>query len=207
MSTPEPHEHIDVCEDDGEIGKMDIDDSKDTHLFTKVDQPYQVVQHRGKRKERTRTAPKTLEDFATPSFFDVLQRNNGGFRVVQRREKQDIVTFVPTFQRQFLSEEDRKECITTYQQVGNALCFDVETMSIERLHEILETFIQQLHHEEVEDIDRTVSDAAADTLNDLTGYISKGQGDKVWTQLQMKHLSANIVLHTMATEDPTTLSR
>ncbi|ETV94724.1 hypothetical protein H310_11691 [Aphanomyces invadans] len=174
MSTPEPHEHIDVYEDDGEIGEMDIDDSKDTHLFMEVDQPYQVVQRRGKRKERTRTALKNLEDFATPNFFDVLRRNNGGFRVVQWREKQDIVTIVPTFQRQFLSEEDRKECIATYPQVGNALFFDVETMSIERLHEILETSIQQLHHEELEDIDRTFSDAAADTHNDLTGYISKG---------------------------------
>ncbi|RHY18835.1 hypothetical protein DYB32_010322 [Aphanomyces invadans] len=201
MSTPEPHEHIDVYEDDGEIGEMDIDDSKGTHLFMEVDQPYQVVQRRGKRKERTRTAPTTLEDFATPNFFDVLRRNYGGFRVLQWSEKQDFITIIPTFQRQFLSEEGRKECITTYHQVGNVLSFDVETMSIERLHEILETSIQQLHHEEVEDVGRTFSDAAADTLNDLTGHISKGQGDKVWTQLQKKHFSANIVFHTLATED------
>ncbi|RHY27862.1 hypothetical protein DYB32_006480 [Aphanomyces invadans] len=201
-----PGEHIEVYEDDGE---PDIDDTisvADAQLEMEVDAPFQEVVRRGKRKERARTAPMKLVDFASPNFFAVLRNTNVGFRPLQWSESHDIITYIPTFERQTLSEDTRDECVTTLHQVGGVVSFDVESMSVDRLHDVIEASLYQLHQEELADAKRTFREAAADSLGDLGALVRHGQVDKIWTQTQKKPLSANVILHELAQHDPSTFA-
>ncbi|RHZ00312.1 hypothetical protein DYB35_012664, partial [Aphanomyces astaci] len=202
---PVTSEYVSVFEDDAEVD-MDTEDTfMDNNQSMEVDVPYQVVSGRKKRKEPIRSPPKTLAEYATPNFFDVLRAYTGGFNNLQWRKDQDIVTMIPTFHRQEISDVTRNQCVTTMHQVQSTLTFDVESMTLERLQTILEESIKQLHAEELADTDRTFAEAVADNLSDLSELVLKGQADRVWTQVQKKHLSANVALHAMAKSHPTQL--
>ncbi|RHY10974.1 hypothetical protein DYB36_005860 [Aphanomyces astaci] len=198
-----PSKHVSVFEDDGEVD-MDAEDTfTDTHMSMEVDVPFQVVSGRRKRKGPHRSPPKTLSEFATANFFEVLRTYNGGFDTIKWKDDQDIVTMIPTFQPRILPEEQRNQCITTMQVIDNNVTFDVELMTIGRLHLILEDSIELLQTEDLADMERTFAEAVADGLGSITEHVNTGQADKVWAQVQKKHLSANVALHGMAASDPT----
>ncbi|ETW03895.1 hypothetical protein H310_04320 [Aphanomyces invadans] len=79
-------------------------------------------------------------------------------------------------------------------------------MSIGRLHDILTASIAQVHAEDVVDTERTFAEALEDDLSGLSELVLKGQADKFRTQVQKKHLSANVTLHDMAKCDRITLT-
>ncbi|RHY83838.1 hypothetical protein DYB35_008812 [Aphanomyces astaci] len=137
------------------------------------------------------------------SVNGVLRTYNGGFDTIKWKGDQDILTMIPTFQPRILSEEQRNQCITTMQVIDNNVTFDVELMTIGRLHLILEDSIELLQTEDLADMERTFAEAVADGLGSITEHVNTGQADKVWAQVQKKHLSANVALHGMAASDPT----
>ncbi|RHY24126.1 hypothetical protein DYB32_008964 [Aphanomyces invadans] len=194
-----------VFEDDGEDDEYANATLLDPPMSMEVNAPFQEVSCRKKRKERSRSPPKTLADFATPNFFEVLRIHNGGFDTIQWTADQDIVTLIPTFEPRVLSEDQRNQCVTTMHQLENSISFDVEMMSIGRLHEILEESIAQVHAHDLADTERTFAEAVADDMSGLSQLVLKGQADKVWIQVQKKHLSANVALHGMTKSDPAML--
>ncbi|RHZ33033.1 hypothetical protein DYB37_012863 [Aphanomyces astaci] len=146
---------------------------------------------------------KGTKGTAFHSVNGVLRTYNGGFDTIKWKGDQDILTMIPTFQPRILSEEQRNQCITTIQVIDNNVTFDVELMTIGRLHLILEDSIELLQTEDLADMERTFAEAVADGLGSITEHVNTGQADKVWAQVQKKHLSANVALHGMAASDPT----
>jgi hypothetical protein len=153
-----PCEHITVYEDDEDDAMEDVDSVFDTSTPMDIENPYQEVASCRKSKDRPhsepeRKVPKTLVDFATPYFFDVLRNNNIGYRPIQWEEHHDIITMVPTFVQRTLSIEEHAECITTIQQVGSTQSFDVDKMSIERLNEVHRKTILRVELEDLQTYD------------------------------------------------------
>ncbi|RHY19835.1 hypothetical protein DYB32_010164 [Aphanomyces invadans] len=174
--TVKPSEYISVFEDDSAGDMHDYVPDMDPIMSMEVDVPFQEVSGRKKRKERSRTTPKTLADFATPNFFAVLRTYNGGFQPLQWRADQDTVTMIPSVEPRMIDEDERSQCITTMHQSDNSLTFDVKTMSIGRLHDTLTASIAQVHAEDLVDTERTLAEALEDDLIGLIGALPKRAG-------------------------------